>query len=159
MAPKAPPNPVDCPLDPEKGDAGPVASPPPKPNFGAAVAVPDFAVPTAANGDGDAVEPEPNTLGFPEDPKDPKGEAEEDASLANPDLAKAEADGGGFSSAWAFDVSVFVFSVREGFSKLDLAELVVDDEAWSCKHMRARGVNLIWEEESSPHLPHPSQTL
>lgn len=109
-------------MAPAKGDT-PEAGPGPKLNFGAAVvAAAGFAAP---KGDCDAGAPAPNTLGFPEAPKVPKGEAEEAARLPNADLAKADCD---VWSADAFALPVDAPSVL-GFSKLDVVERVGDDDA------------------------------
>jgi hypothetical protein len=108
-------------LTPEKGDAAPVADPLRKLNFGGAAGIVDFAAP---NGDCEVAEPAPNTLGFPEAPKAPKGEADEDPRAPNGDL---EGGACSFLSVGSFEVSVVALSVLDGLSKLDLAEWVVDE--------------------------------
>lgn len=148
--PNAPPNPVVCPLTPEKGDAAPVVDPPPKLSFGAASPVVDFAAPAPANADCDVADPVPNTLGLPEPPKAPKGEVDEEASLPNADLAKAEADGCGSLSAGSFEVTAVTLSLLGGFSKLDLAEWV-GDEGWHCKRVHPQASGGI-SRGASPYL-------
>ena len=93
-------NPVAWPLRFAKGDGAAEEAAPPKLSFGAPVAAAE------AKGDREVVGPEANTLGFPEEPRVPKGEAVEEASLANADFAKAEG-------------SVFSVGADEGFSEPD----------------------------------------
>jgi hypothetical protein len=98
--PSALPKPLDCPpLRPPKGDADPVEDPlPPKLSLGASAGF--AAAPKPPKGEPDD-DPPPKTL-FPDPPRAPKGDAVEDASLANPELANAEADVClGFSSVFS----------------------------------------------------------
>jgi hypothetical protein len=85
-------SPLACPLSPANGEAA--AAPPPKLSFGAAVeGAAGLELPRTLPKDEDP-DDEPNRLGFPAPPKLPNGEVDDAASLAKPELAKAEVDGG-----------------------------------------------------------------
>jgi hypothetical protein len=67
-------------------------------------------------------EEEPNRLGFPA-PARAKGDAVDEASLANPEPAKAEADVLGFSS-WTPLVEAVERLASDDLSKLDLEDVL-----------------------------------
>lgn len=109
-----------CPLSPANGDA---TGPDPKLSFGGAAGAAGLE-PLRALPNEEDPEAEPNKLGFPAPPKAPKGEDEEDASFAKPELANDVADVLGLSVVAAVDpVESFA---SEGCSMLDLGEALAD---------------------------------